>query len=120
MLMEISVRDIHNGIIKKSDNGGLESVFYYMTQKVLIIDTTLWSFIPPQVRKMTPKLRQVCGCESCIIPKDMYIYLNIFRTRPVIYLQQKSVGRHTRATVYLLLQVMHITNKSVSIWQSFT
>ena len=57
-------------------------------------------FIPPQVSKMTPKLRQICGCEICIIPKDMQIYLNIFRTILVTYLQQKYVGRHTRNILF--------------------
>ena len=41
---------------------------------------------------MTPKLHQSCGCELCIIPKDMNIDLNIFITRLVTYLQHKSVG----------------------------
>ena len=39
MLMEIYVRDIHNDMIKKSDNGELEIVVDSATQKVLISDT---------------------------------------------------------------------------------
>ena len=38
------------------DNGGLLSVLDFVTYKVLISNTTLTSFIPPQVRKMNPKL----------------------------------------------------------------
>ena len=67
-----------------------------VTHKLLISDTTSRSFSPPHVRKITPKLRQICGCVICIITKDMHIDLNIFRTRLVTYLQQNSVGRHTR------------------------
>ena len=63
MLMDIYVRYIQNDTIKLSMNGGLTSVVDYVTQKVLISDTALRSFIPPQVRKMTPKLRQICRCE---------------------------------------------------------
>ena len=55
MLMEISVRDLHNDMIKLSENGGLESLVVYVTQKVMIRGTTLRSFIPQQVRKLTPK-----------------------------------------------------------------
>ena len=44
---------------------------------------------------MTPKLRQIWGCEICIITKDMPIGLNIFRTRVVTDLQNNSVGRNT-------------------------
>ena len=63
MLMDIYVRYIQNYIIKPSDNGGLESAVYSMAYKVLISDTTLRLFIPPQVRKMTPRSRHIYGCE---------------------------------------------------------
>ena len=63
MLMGISVRYLNNDMIKKSENGGLESVVDLVTHKVLISDTTLRPFIPPQVRKTTPRLRHICGCE---------------------------------------------------------
>ena len=92
--MEIYVRDIQNYMIKPFDNYGLAGVVDSMTLKVLISYTTLRSFIPPQVHKMTPKLCQVCECELCIIPKYMHIGLNIFRTIIVTYLQQKYVGIH--------------------------
>ena len=92
--MGISVRYLHNYMIKPSDNGGLASVVYSVTQKLLIIDTTLRLFIIQKVRKMTPKLRQICGCELCIITNYVYIDLNIFRRILVKYLQQKYVERH--------------------------
>ena len=38
--MEISVKDIYNGMIKPSDNGGSASVFYSVTEKLLESDTT--------------------------------------------------------------------------------
>ena len=96
-------------MIKPYDNGGLVSVVDSITHKFLISDTKLRSFIPTQVRKMNPKFYQICGCDICIITKDVQIYLNIFIIRPVIYLQHKYVGRHTR-NIFLVLQVMHITN----------
>ena len=40
MLVYTSVRDIHNDIIKPSENDWLDSVSYSMTNKVLISDTT--------------------------------------------------------------------------------
>ena len=98
--MKVSVRDIHNDMIKPFKNDLLDSIVNSMTQKVLISDTTLRLFIPPQFRKMTPKLRQICECELCIIPKDTQIDLNIFRTIIVMYLQQKSSGIHTRNSLF--------------------
>ena len=93
--MDISIRGLQNDLIKPYVNGGLESLADSVTQKVLIIDTTLKSFIPPQVHKMNPKLLQIWVCDICIIPKDMHIDFNLFIIKLVTYLQQKSVGRHT-------------------------
>ena len=83
MSMEISVRHIHNGIIKPYENGEMDNVVDSVMHKVPINDTILRSFIPPHVRKITPILRQICGCKLCIIPKYMQIVLNIFRTNIV-------------------------------------
>ena len=57
MLMDISIRDLHNDMIKPSENVDLDIVVDSATQKFLISGTTLRFFIPPIVRKMTPKLR---------------------------------------------------------------
>ena len=78
-----------------------------MTHIVLISDTTLRSFVPPKNCRMTPKSHQICGCELCIIPKDMHIYLKRPRTRIVIYLQQKSVGRHIRNSLFSSTSAAH-------------
>ena len=90
--MEIYVRGLQNDMIKLSDNGGLASAVDSVTHKVLISDTTFRLFIPPQVCKITPKLRHIFECEICIIPMDTNIDLNRFRKILVTYLQHKSVG----------------------------
>ena len=77
----------------------------------MISDRTLRSFIPPQVQKITPKLRQVCGCEICIIPKDMQLGSNIFRTIPGIYLQHNSVWRHTHNSLFSTISATHYKDK---------
>ena len=41
MLMGFSVMDLHNNMIKPSDNGGLESVVNYVANKVIISYKTL-------------------------------------------------------------------------------
>ena len=111
MLLNISVRGLHNNVIKLSYNGGLDIVADYVTHKLLISDTTLRSFLPPQVHKMTPKLRHIFGCEICIIPKNMHIDLNISRTRIVTYLQHKYVGRHTRNILFSSTSAAHYKDK---------
>ena len=111
MVMDISVRGIHNNIIKPFENGGLVSVVYSMTQKVLISYTTLRSFILPQVCKMTPKSRQICGCEICITPNNMQFDLNRFRTIIVIYLQQKFIRIHTSNSLFSTTSAAYYKDK---------
>ena len=100
MLLEISVMDLHNDMTKKSDNGGFPSIVDSVTQKVLIFDTPLRLFIPLQVLKINLKLRQICGYELFIFNNNIQIDTNKFRTRLVTYLQQKSVMRHTRNSLF--------------------
>ena len=109
--MDISVRDIHNDMIKPYENGGLESVVGYVTQKYPISDASLRLLIPPQVWKMTTILRQICEYELCIITKDMNIDLNRLRTRLVTYLQQKSVGRNTHKFLSSNTSAAHYKDK---------
>ena len=111
MLLEIFVRDIHNYTIKPFDNGRLASVIDSMTQKLLISDTELRSFIPPQVCKTTPKLRHICGYEICTIPKDTQIDLNLFKTRLVTDLQHNYVGRDTNNTAFSTTSDEHYKDK---------
>ena len=62
-------------MIKLYDNSGLESVVDSVTNKLLISDTILRLFIPPQFWKKNPRLRQICGCDIFIIIKDIHIVL---------------------------------------------
>ena len=56
---------------------------------------------------MTPELRQICGCEICIIPKDMQIALNRPRKIFVTYLKHKYVGRHTCNSLFSTTSAEH-------------
>ena len=105
--MDISFGGVQNYMIKRSDNGGLDSVDDYVTQKLLISDATLSFFIPPRVRKTTHRLCQIHGCDICIIPKDMNIYLNIFITKLVTYLQHRFVEKNTRNSAYSTKSAAH-------------
>ena len=107
ILMDISVRYLHNDTIKPNENCGLDIVVDSMTHKVLISDTKLVSFIPSQLRKRTPKLLHICRCELCIITKDMQIDLNISRTINVTNLQQKYIWRHTCNSLFSTKSAVH-------------
>ena len=92
----------------------MECVFYSATNKLLISDTILRSFVPPQVSKTTPRLRQICGYELCIIPKDMQIYLNRPRTKLVSVLQHKYDGRNKLNSSYITTSAAHYNDKVFS------
>ena len=62
---------------------------------------------------MTPILRQICGCDICIIPKDLYIDLNIYRTNIVSYFQQIYVGRHIRNSPFSTKSYVNYKEKVV-------
>ena len=111
MSMDIYVRDLQNGMIKPSVNGGLASLTDFVTQEVLISDTTFGSFITQNVCTMTPELRQICGCEICVIQKDVNIDLNTFRTILVTYLQQTYVTRHTHNRLFITTSAAHYKDK---------
>ena len=69
--MEIYVRVIHNDTIKPFENGGLAIIVDSVIHKVLIIDTKLRSFIPPQVHKMTPKYVRFVDAGFLSLLRDM-------------------------------------------------
>ena len=110
--MDIYFRDLHNDKIKPYESCGLASVVVSLTQKFLIIDTTSRSFIPPQVCKVTAKLRQIYRCEICIILKDAKNDLNRFRTRLVTYLKYKYDERHTRTSGFSTTSAKHYKDKA--------
>ena len=60
---------------------------------------------------MNPKLRQICGCKLCIIPKYTRIDLNRLRTRIVTYLKQRYVGRHTCNSLFSNTSATHHKDK---------
>ena len=63
--MEIPILELQNDMIKLPTEGCLENSVNIITGKILIINSTLRSFITLQVRKMTPKLQQMLHV-SCV------------------------------------------------------
>ena len=51
-----------------------------------------------------------CRCKICIIPKDIHIYLNIFKTNIVLYLP-KNKWRHTCNSAYSTKSAAHNKEK---------
>jgi hypothetical protein len=64
ILLEVSVRELHNDLLDLPANGGLDCA-RSAEGKVLISDTALRYLLPPQLRRMTESHKQMCGCEVC-------------------------------------------------------
>ena len=68
-LIHISIRELHNYLIKSKNGGGLEEV--QNGKQLLVSDTGLRYMIPIDVKKFTPRYKQMCGCEVCIQAKQL-------------------------------------------------
>ena len=79
ILLQNSVRELHNDIIKSEKLGGLSTV--WNNNKLLVSDTVLRYLMPRQVKQFTPRYKQMCGCEVCIHCKQLQSTLNSWRKR---------------------------------------
>ena len=60
---------------------------------------------------MTPRLRHICVCEFCTIPKEIQIGLNILRTRLLTDSQNNSVSRNTHSSLFIITSSAHNKDK---------
>ena len=79
LLLQFSERELHNDLIKSEKLDGLPRV--WNNKKLLVSDTALRYLMPRQVKKSTPRYKQMCGCEVCIHCKQLQSTLNSWRKR---------------------------------------
>ena len=79
ILLEISVRELNNDLISPPSEGAYEGEINSEGFFKSVI-TMLRSLLPPQLRKMTEKHKQMCGCEKYIGPSRIHSSLNAWRT----------------------------------------
>jgi len=87
LLLEISVRELHNDLLDTPENGGLAEA-RDESGDVLISDMALGYLLPPQLRRMTASHKQMCGCEKCLSIWSLQQSLNTWR---FFYLRQLGV-----------------------------
>ena len=71
---------------------------------IIIIDTTLRTIIPPQIKKMSACYKVMCGCKCCISTKIMHSSLLSLRDsyfKKLKYTSQNKKLRHAAWTSYL-------------------
>ena len=79
-LIQISIRELHNDLIKSKNEGGLISEVWN-GNILLVSDTGLRYIIPVNVKTFTPRYKQMCGCEVCIQVKQLQCSLNAWIIR---------------------------------------
>ncbi len=59
LLLQITIRELHNDLIEQLPEASKDGV-------PLISDTKLREMMPPQVKKMTDRYKEMCGCFDCV------------------------------------------------------
>ena len=65
LLLECSMRQLHNEVIASPDDVGLLGSRHADTNYVIISDTVLLSLTHPQLRPMTDHRKMMFGCSIC-------------------------------------------------------
>ena len=71
ILLECSMRQLHNELIASPDDGGLTRARHAKTNDAIISETMLRSLAPPQLRPMTDNHKMMCGYAICNTSKYM-------------------------------------------------
>ena len=71
LLLQVSVRELHNSLVSDPNDGVLKDA-RYENGKIIISDSTLCSLLPPQLKQMSARYKVMCGCECCISTKSTY------------------------------------------------
>ncbi|MCP4913590.1 MAG: hypothetical protein GY909_10760, partial [Oligoflexia bacterium] len=77
LLLQLSIRELHNDLIEQLPEASKDGI-------PLISDTKLRAMIPPQVKKMTERYKEMCGCSDCVsvgyFHRDNNKYISLFGT----------------------------------------
>ena len=65
LLLEYSMRQLHNDLIAPPDDGGLLGARHADSNDVIISDAMICSLAPPQLRPITAHQKMMCGCAFC-------------------------------------------------------
>ena len=81
LLLECSMRQLHDELITLPDDGGLLGDRHAETNELITSDTMLRSLAPPQLRPMTDNHKMMCGCAIFNTSKYMQESLNEWRRK---------------------------------------
>ena len=90
LLLECSMRQLHNELIVSPDDGGLLGAKYAKINDVISIDTMLRYLERPQLRPMTDNHKMMYGCTICNTSKYMQESLNAWRRKQLKIMKEKA------------------------------
>ena len=95
LLLQCSYVKLHNDMIKSPAEGGFAGA-RNSSGKVIISDSALRLNKPKNLKPMTNRHKQMCGCETCIVSKQLLLTLNKWRRRHIVRLENDSRQRCDR------------------------
>ena len=90
LLLECSMRQLHNEIIASPDDGGLLGARHANINDVIISDTMLRSLSPPLLHPMADNHKMMCGCTICNNSKYFKESLNAWRWKQLKIMKDKA------------------------------
>ena len=82
LLLQVSIRELHNDLLEQVPEASKDGV-------PLVSDTKLREMMPPQVKKMTERYKEICGCSDCVSIGYLHSDNNIFTSTFITDLKNK-------------------------------
>ena len=95
LLLQVSVRELHNSLVSDPNDGGLKDA-RDEDGKSIISDSTLRSLLPPQLKQMSARYKIMCGCECYISAKSIHSSLLSWRDRYLKKLKDQIQNSQSR------------------------
>eukprot|EP00978_Attheya_sp_CCMP212_P017892 scaffold48234_cov60-Attheya_sp.AAC.6 len=102
LLLECSVRQLHNELIVPPDQGGLLGARHHESNDVIISDTMLRSLVPPELRPIPDHHKIMCGCTICNTSKYLQTSLNVWRHKHMKHMEIQANVSRSRSKATLL------------------
>jgi hypothetical protein len=121
LLCEVSIRELHNDMIAPVAEGGLAEA-HDSSGNVRISDSALRYLLPSQIRRMTARHKQMCGCEACLTISSLQQSLNAWRLRRLRELtytaSEMRVSRAKRAATERAETYRNVVLPNGNTWHS--
>ena len=95
LLLQMSVRELHNSLVSDTNNGGLKGT-RDEDGNIIISDSTLCSLLPPKLKQTAAQYKVVCGCECFSSTKSIHSSLLSWSDRYLKKIKDKIQNAQSR------------------------